>query len=38
MIDDDKADEQGIYVCTNYDDNFNCLKEVKYDANGNALN
>lgn len=33
-----KFDKQGIYVCNNYDDNFNCTNESKYDADGNLLN
>lgn len=32
-----KFDKQGIYVCNNYDDNFNCIRETKYDVNGNVL-
>lgn len=37
LVDEVKSDTQGIYVCNNYDDNFNCTKEVKYDVNGNVL-
>ena len=39
LVDDNvKSDDYGIYVCDNFDDNFNCLKESKYDVDGNKIN
>ena len=32
-----KSDEYGLYVCSSHDDNFNCLKESKYDVDGNKI-